>query len=55
LREEYRLRVLENRMLRKIFGPEREKVTVEWRILYKGELYHLYSSNYIRIIKSRRM
>jgi hypothetical protein len=55
LREEHRLRVLENRVLR-IFGPKRDEVTGEWRKLHKEELRDLYSlSSIIRIIKPRRM
>jgi hypothetical protein len=41
-REEHRLGVFENRVLRKIFGPKRDEVTGEWRILYEEELYDLY-------------
>jgi hypothetical protein len=53
-REECRLRVLENRVLRRIFGPKRDEVTGEWRRLHNKELYALYSSpNIIRVIKSR--
>jgi hypothetical protein len=56
LREEHRLRVLENRVLRRIFGPKRDEVTGEWRKLHNEELHILYSSpNIIRQIKSRRM
>jgi hypothetical protein len=44
LREEHRLRVLENRVLRKIFGPKRDEVTGEWRKLHNEELLDLYSS-----------
>jgi hypothetical protein len=56
LREENRLRVLENRVLRRIFGPKRDEVTGEWRKLHNEELHILYSSpNIIRQIKSRRM
>jgi hypothetical protein len=58
LREEHRLRVFENRVLRWIFGPKRDEVTGEWRKLYNKELRDLYSSpstSIIRIIKSRRM
>jgi hypothetical protein len=56
LREEHRLRVSENRMLRRIFGPKRDEVTGEWRRLHSGELYNLYlSPDIIRQIKSRRM
>jgi hypothetical protein len=52
LREEHRLRVFENRMLRKIFGPKRDEVKGEWRKLHNKELHDLYSSpSIIRIIK----
>ena len=52
----YRLRVFEKRVLRKIFGPMKDMVTVKWRRLYNKELYTLYSSpNNIWVIKSRRM
>jgi hypothetical protein len=56
LREGHRLRVFENRVLRRIFGPKRDEVTGEWRKLHNKEIHYLYSSpNIIRIIKSRRM
>jgi hypothetical protein len=56
LREEHRLRVFENRVLRRIFGLKRNEVTREWRKLHNKELRELYSSpSIIRIIKSRRM
>jgi hypothetical protein len=55
LREEHRLRVFENRVLRKIFGPKREE-DGSWRKLRNDELHNLYSSpNIVRVIKSRRM
>jgi hypothetical protein len=44
LRVEQRLRVFENRVFRRIFGPERDEVTGEWRKLHSGELHNLYSS-----------
>jgi hypothetical protein len=56
LREEHRLRVFENRVLRRIFGPTRDEVTGEWRKLHNEELHNLYSSpDIIRQIKSWRM
>ena len=56
LREERRLRVSENRMLRRIFGPKRDEVTRERRKLHNEELSGLYSSsNIVPAIKSRRM
>jgi len=56
LREERRLRVCENRVLRRIFGSKRDEVIGEWRKLHNKELNDLYSSpNIIRAIKSRRM
>jgi hypothetical protein len=59
LREEHRLRVVENRVLRRIFGPKRDEVTGEWRKWHNEELHILYSSiysnKYFRQIKSRRM
>jgi hypothetical protein len=54
--EEHKLRVFENRVLRKIFGPKRDAVTGGWRKLHNEELHNLYSSpSIIRIIESRRM
>ena len=56
VREERRLTVFENRVLRRIFGPKRDEVTGEWRKVYNEELNDLYCSpNNIRVIKSRRM
>jgi hypothetical protein len=53
---EQRLRVFENRVLRRIFGPKRDEATGEWERLHNEELNDLYSSpNIIRVIKSRRM
>jgi hypothetical protein len=58
VREEHKLRVFENRVLSRIFGPKRDGVTGGWRKLHNEELHNLYSSSspsIIRIIKSRRM
>jgi hypothetical protein len=56
LREERRLRVFENRVLRRIFGPKRDEVTREWRKLHNEELNDLYySHNIVRVIKMRIM
>ena len=56
LREERGLRVLENRVLRRIFGSKRYEATGEWRKLHNEELNDLYSSpNIVRMIKSRSM
>jgi hypothetical protein len=56
VREENILRVFENRVLSRIFGPKRDGVTGGWRKLHNEELHNLYSSrSIIRIIKSRRM
>ena len=55
LREERRLRVFENRVLRGVLGPKRDEVTGEWRKLHTEKLNDLYSPNIVRVIKSRRM
>jgi hypothetical protein len=54
LREEHSLKVFENRVLRRVFGPKRDEVTGEWRKLHNEDLHELYYSPYIvRVIKSR--
>jgi len=54
MRDECRLRVFENRVLRRMFGPKRDKVAREWRKLHNEELNDLYSSpNIVWVIKSR--
>ena len=56
LREERRLRVFENRVLKKLFGPKRDEETGEWRKLHNEELNDLYSlPNIVRVVKSRQM
>jgi hypothetical protein len=56
LREERRLRVFENRVLRRIVGSKKDEVTGEWRKPHNEELNDLYSSpNIVRVIKSRRI
>jgi hypothetical protein len=56
LREERWLRVFENRVLRRVFGPKRDEVTRKWRKLHNEELNDLYSLlNTVRVVKSRRM
>jgi hypothetical protein len=56
LREEHRLRVFDNRVLKRIFGPKRNVVTGEWRRLHNEELNDLYSSpNIIRVIKKNEV
>jgi hypothetical protein len=56
LKKERRLRVFENRMLRRTFGPKRDEVMGEWRKLHNEELNGLYSlPNIVRVIKSKRL
>jgi len=56
MREERKLRLFENMVLRRIFGPRRDEVTGEWRILHIEELNGLYSPpNIVRVIKSKRL
>ena len=56
LREEGRLRVFENRVLRRVFGPKMDEVTGDWRKLHNEELNDLYSlPNIVGVVKSRRM
>ena len=56
LREERRLRVFENRVLRKVYGPKRDEVTGEWRKLHNEDLNDLSSlPNIVRVVKSREM
>jgi len=56
LREKRRLRVFENRVLRRIFGPKRDEVTREWRKIRNEELNELYcSQNIVRVLKSGRI
>jgi hypothetical protein len=56
LREERRLRVFENRVLRRTFGRKRDEVTGEWRVLHNEELNDLhFVPNIVRVVKPRRM
>ena len=56
LREERRLRVFKNMVLRRVFGPKRDEVTGEWRKLHKEALRDFYSLlNIVQVVKSRRM
>jgi hypothetical protein len=56
LREEHRLRVYGNRVLKRMFGPKRDGVTGEWRKIHSGELHNLHSCpSIIREVKSRKM
>jgi hypothetical protein len=51
LKEEHRLRVFENRVLKRKFGPKRDEVTGDWRKLHNEELHNLYSPNIIRMMR----
>ena len=53
MREESRLRLFENRVLKRMFGPKRDKVKGEWRKIHNEELIDLYLANFIRVIQSR--
>ena len=56
MREERKLKVFENRVLRRVFGPKRDEVAGEWRKLHNEELRDLYSlPSIVRVVKSRRM
>jgi hypothetical protein len=56
LREERRLKVFENRVVREVFGPKGDEVTGEWRKLHNEELNDLYSlTNIVRVVKSKRI
>jgi hypothetical protein len=56
LKEEHRLKVSENRMLRRIFGPKREKMVGGWKRQHNEEVYNLHtSSNIIKVIEPQRM
>jgi hypothetical protein len=56
LSEERRLKVFENRVLRRVFGPKRDEVTGKWRKLHNEKLNDLYSlPNIVRVVKSRKM
>ena len=56
MREEHRIRVFENKVLRKTFGPKKDEITGEWRKLHNVELHALYSSpTIVRGLKSRRL
>jgi hypothetical protein len=54
-REEHKLRVFENRVLRRVFGPKRDEVTGEWRRVYNEGFYALYFSPNILVIRSGRI
>ena len=56
MKEKHRLRVFENRVLRRVFGPKRDEVTGEWIKIYNENLSDLYSlPNTVRVVKSKRM
>jgi hypothetical protein len=55
VKRERRLRVFENRVLRRLYGPKKNEITGSWGMPYNQELHNLYSPTIIRMIKSRRM
>ena len=56
LREERKLKVFENKVLRRISGPRKDEVTGDWKILHNEDLNDVYSSpSIVRVIKSRKM